>query len=170
MASDRRLTGADVMTVFLLLDGEGAEITAEVVELRLAMILHGDDPADVGKAEAILTGPGPVYLEYVAPVLLQQRPGPEVSDAPDGVSRVIHLTHPLDDLPTVTVSPLQGRHWRLALSEFSTIARICAMTGLSREQVRHLDFADLNGIETACRPFVGSILETLISGGLLSPS
>ena len=167
----RRLKGKDSQTVQMILDVllDGAVPTREQIDVRLAMLVHNEDIADDERALELLDGPVEVYLAYIQPVLDTLRNGPEAKDNADG-SVTLTLAHPEPGLETVTVRPLKGRDWRLALSERQELNRLSAMTGLPQDALSRMDFADYNGIAAASLPFVQSVWGALMDGGLLSPT
>lgn len=162
-----RLTGADVANALMLLsvDLGDAEPTSEQIDVRLAMMARGEDAMDTTRADALLNAPAPEYLRHIAPLLDMVKDRPAIQEDVEAQVSTVALSHPLDDVTQVEVRPLTGKDYRLALSDYQSVPRIAAMTGLTIDQVKRLDIADWRAIGDATAPFVLSVWEALLPGG-----
>ena len=88
-------------------DIEGEEYE-EVRVCRLAMLTHGEDPANEARVQELLDLPLADYQDYVGDVLAQMRAGAAPIWQHSGDYHV-----PLASGDTAVVRPLQGRHRRL---------------------------------------------------------
>ena len=154
------LHARDIQAVEIMLDGLYGEVEHddEEINVRLAMLAHGDDPMDVARADELLNGPADVYTAYLSCLLHENRSAAYVF-APDQQSATVEA-----EGETYTVRPLTGRQWRLAMSRANRFDRIAAMTGMTREKVLALPLGIFNGLEDAARPFVLRVWTSLNIG------
>ena len=104
-----QLQGKHVRQMEALGEIEGLEGDASEVRVcRLAMMLHGEDPANDARVEALLDMPLAEYHDYVSDVIDQMTDGPEPEWQPTGVWRVS-----LAEGRSCVLRPLKGRQRRL---------------------------------------------------------
>ena len=101
------LLGKHIRQMDVLGDIDGEEYE-EVRVCRLAMLTHGEDPANEARVQELLDLPLADYQDYVGDVLAQMRAGAAPVWQHSGDYHV-----PLASGDTAVVRPLKGRHRRL---------------------------------------------------------
>ena len=134
--------------------------------VRLAMLLHDEDPTNMTRANELLDSSGAVYVAYVNPIIDLNSLPPSATLSDDGTYHTVVLP---EDGRTITIRPLTGRQWRLALTDAHRLARTAAMSGLSTEECQALSLLDYLTIEIGTLPFVTEVLTALTIGGGSSP-
>ena len=130
--------------------------------VRLAMLLHGEDPTDMSRADELLNGNGAAYVAYAAPIIDLNAQTPDAQPSPDGAERIVTL--PVSNRE-ITIKPLTGRQWRLGLTDAQRLPRTAVMSGLTIEECGQLSLLDYLTVEKACVPFLSDIWKALTSGG-----
>ena len=130
--------------------------------VRLAMLLHDEDPTNMARADELLNGPAPAYVEYVGPVIDLNNSPPAAVLSDDGATYSVVLP---EDGRTVTIRQLTGREWRLAMTDARRLVRTAVMSGLSAEECGELSLLDYLTAEVATVPFLSEVLEALTIGG-----
>ena len=168
------LRGKHVRQVELLGDIEGLEgDSSEVRVCRLAMMLHGADPANDARALELLDRPLAEYHEYVADVLDQMDDGPEPEGQPSGGYHVS-----LHDGRVCALRPLKGRQRRVLglLDEAGgDRALILATSNLSEAELDGVTLGEhqaiVKGVGFLFRPVLKRLSQTHSPGtGSSSPS
>lgn len=135
--------------------------------VRLAMLLHDEDPTNIGRADELLDSPAGVYLAYTSPIINLNGAAPAATLSADG-------THGKVTLPmsgkAVTVNPLTGRQWRLGLTDAQRLPRTALMCGLEIEDCQEMGLLDYLTLEKATVPFVREVWIALGIGGGSSAS
>ena len=130
--------------------------------VRLAMLLHDEDPTDMARADELLNGTASAYMKYALPIIDLNGAIPAATMADDGTYQTVVLPA---SSRTVTIQPLTGRQWRLAMTDAVRVNRVGAMSGLDVSDCLELNLLDYLTLEAATVPFVSEVLATLTSGG-----
>lgn len=152
------LTAAHVRQMSFLPDEDGPLAN---VDVRLAMIVRGEHPADWDRVKEINDLDYTDFMDYQDPLQEQMadRNEPDYAFDPSGIrAGRVRLRHPWQDGPEeVTVKPLKGRDRRLMDDGNPVVvhqALMCRMTGLSAGEVVQLRLGDYQAVSEAMQPFL----------------
>ena len=161
MAEALALLGKHVRRMDLLGSAEGVEDSDdEARTCRLAMLLHGEDPANDPRVAELLDLPLEEYQDYVDDVLTQMQAGAEPVRQTSGVYHV-----PLASGETAVLRPLKGRHRRLLgrLDEATADwTLILALSNLSEPQLNEIPIGDYQAVMEAVNFLFQPVIERLI--------
>ena len=155
------LRGKHIRQMDLLGEIEGVEDSDnEAQTCRLAMLLHGEDPANDQRVSGLLDLPLVEYQDYVDDVLTQMAAGAEPVRQQSGMYHV-----PLASGDTAVVRPLKGRHRRLLGRLDGPTADwtlILAMSDLRGPQLNEIPIGDYQAVMRAVDFLFQPVLERLI--------
>ena len=148
MTDPMRLLGKHVRQMDILGAIEGVEDPDdEVRTCRLAMLLHGEDPANDVRVSALLDLPLTDYLDYVDDVLTQLQAGAAPVRQASGMYHV-----PLASGKMAVLRPLKGRNRRLMgrLDEpTADWTIILTLSNLTETQLQEVPIGDYQAVLTA---------------------
>ena len=153
------LLGKHIRQMDVLGEIEGEEDYDEVRVCRLAMLTHGENPANEARVVELLNRPLTEYQDYVADVLAQLAAGADPVWQRDGSYHV-----PLASGETATVRPLRGRHRRLlGRLDDATGDRtlILTMANVSGQQLDEAPIGDYQALMTAVDFLFQPVLDRL---------
>ena len=153
------LTGKHIRQMSLLADSD-SEDSEEAQICRLAMLLHGEDPANDARVSELLDLDLVDYQEYVDDVLTQMQAGAEPVRQTSGVYHVA-----LSVGKTAVVRPLKGRQRRLLghLDDASGDRKLLlAMSNMSETELDCMSIGDYQAVMTAVDFFMAPVIDRLI--------
>ena len=152
------LFGKHIRQMDILGEIDGEEYD-EVRVCRLAMLTHGEDPANEARVQELLDLPLTEYQDYVDDVLAQLNAGADFIWQQSGACHV-----PLASGDTAVVRPLKGRHRRLlgSLDDVHGDRQLMfAMSNLSEAQLDAAPIGDYQAVMIAVDFLFQPVLDRL---------
>lgn len=153
-----QLTGNHLIQVYSLPAISGEE-EDDVENVRLALLYHGESPADEGRVREILDMDLDDYIAYLAPMSEQKHDYADISYPADKTA--MFTTH---DDKVVTIRGLKGRDLRRFTQAGATggkqmLSEVRRLTGLSTDDVKAMHIGDIQAALTAIAFLVSRALE-----------